>query len=163
METSTCRSCVHAISITTDAVRCAPPEAPLIHGEAACAAWASAPQVALVREDVPGPAVLDWSSAASPGTLVVVDERERFIGFVSTRSIARPRWPWSLPTSLLAGDLATGRALFVEETTPIGEAVRTMAARGARSLALIGDDGAVRGVLSDIAALAELARTRRTG
>jgi hypothetical protein len=92
---------------------------------------------------------------ASP--LLVFDDADRFQGFVSSAQRTLPQWPWSGPGPVVARDLANGRALLVPETATVGSALRLMARRGARWLAVVDASGALRGALSDVAALSALA------
>lgn len=154
--TSTCRRCAHAHAITRDLVLCAPPGPPPAEGQEAPAASVASSLVALVRHDVPAAAVLDLAEwTAQP--IVVVGERNGFLGFVSSGLRALPQWPWMRLRREVARDFAEGRPLFVLEAAPVITALRLMARRGTRWLALVDAAGAVQGVLSDVAALAALA------
>jgi CBS-domain-containing membrane protein len=83
----------------------------------------------------------------------VVDDGGRFLGFVSSSGLASLSWPWRLINVTPARHLAFGPFLSVSESDPVGSALRIMAHRGARMLALVDSDGTMVGVLSDVDAL----------
>jgi CBS domain-containing protein len=153
--TSTCRRCAHVHAVTRELVLCAPPGVDPPAGPGAPAASLASSHVALVRDDVPGGVILDLAERTAP-PLVVIDERDRFLGFVSLGLRALPQWPWVRFGQGVARDFTKGRALFVLETAPVISALRLMARRGARWLALVDATGAAQGVISDVAALAAL-------
>jgi CBS domain-containing protein len=90
----------------------------------------------------------------------VVDDRGRFLGFVFSRQLApraAARGPGILGT-IAAQDLTSGTILAVHEGTAVSTALRLMAHHGCRVLALVDDEGVLRGALSDVEALGALRR-----
>ena len=108
-----------------------------------------------VRGDVPGLLVLPLTRKP-PWQVPVVDEGNHFIGFVSSQALAGRAWPWRLLSITPAEDLVFGRFLRVSVSDPLPTALRLMAHRGARAVALVDDAGVLQGVLSDIDALRSL-------
>jgi CBS-domain-containing membrane protein len=110
-----------------------------------------------VRANVP------WSSAAPlasapPWQVPIVDGVDRFIGFVSSQDLASRVWPWRVLRLVPAGELSYGRFLAAPVSLPLDAALRLMAHHGARAVALVDDEGLLKGVLSDIDALRGLKR-----
>jgi CBS domain-containing protein len=124
----------------------------MANGISAPAASAALRQVTLVRSDVPGAALVELAKS-TPWRLPVVGEDDRFLGFVSHRLLEGPQWPWHRIKITPASDLVAGASLTVLETERLGHALRWMAGRGARSLALVDALGRFRGLLSDVDAL----------
>jgi predicted transcriptional regulator len=58
---------------------------------------------------------------------------------------------------LSAGDIALGSSLVVREADSVGQALRVMANRRARVVAVVDDSGTPRGVLRDVDLLSRLA------
>jgi CBS domain-containing protein len=152
-----CKTCVHAHSVSLDAVVCTPPAPSLPSGADAPAAVAALPRVTLVRADVPG-AVLVGTINESPWRLPVVDDEGRFVGFLSPDALRGPEWPWRRLALAKASELVSGGSLLVREEESLGRSLRVMARRGARALALIEPSGVLQGVLRDVDALRALAR-----
>jgi hypothetical protein len=156
VDAGACRACVHAQAWSPRAVVCAEAGSTRPGGPDAPAAAAALHRVTLVRADVPSSAIRGLSD--DPARPLPVLDGERFLGFVTRRRIQVPRWPWSREATARAADLATGASLRVPETEPIGLALRLMARRGARVLALVDRAGIVQGVLFDVDGLRLLRR-----
>jgi hypothetical protein len=155
--TSVCERCVHAHSIEPDVVVCTPPGANVPLGMDAPAALSALPRVTLVRADVPGP-VLASTLNESAWRLPVVDEADRFLGFLSSDILRGPQWPWRRLALATARELVADASLLILEGESLGRGLRVMARRGARALALIEPSGVLRGVLRDVDALRAVAR-----
>jgi CBS domain-containing protein len=118
----------------------------------AAAASAALLRVTLVRGDVPGPELIELARNATRH-LPIVDDADRFLGFVTPKLLDEARWPFHRVAVALAREVAAGASLLVLETEPLGRALRLMARRGARSVALVDPDGVLQGVLTDVDAL----------
>jgi CBS-domain-containing membrane protein len=94
-----------------------------------------------------------FGSGGAPAMAPVVDEGGRFLGFVeaaeASATSAQPRLARTLPPEALI----FGRSLWVRYGTPLRAALRTMAARHSRVLALVDDEGRLQGLLRDVDAL----------
>jgi CBS-domain-containing membrane protein len=157
-DTAVCKKCVHAHAVSPEAVVCSPPGPALRDGLDAPAASAAMATVTVVRADCPAAAVAGL--APTPHRPVaVVDDQDRFLGFLSSVH-DRPGWPAARLDSALAREVATGPALLLLETEPMAQALRLMATRGVRALALVDASGAVQGVLLDLDALRAIGRRR---
>ena len=152
VSTSVCKECVHAHSVSSASVVCSPPGPMLAAGMGAPAGSAALTRWTVVRADVPGMALVSLSGS-TPWPLPVVDDSDRFLGFVSSAQLERPKWPWHRIAVTLAREFVAGASLLVPEVEPLGRALRMMARRGARSLALVDPSGVLRGVLTDVDAL----------
>jgi CBS-domain-containing membrane protein len=109
------------------------------------------------EQDVPMKKI--FASGAAPAMVPVVDEDDRFLGFVEAPEAGAKDLPPRLARTLPAEALIFGRSLWVRDGTPVRAALRTMAARHSRVLALVDDQGRLRGLLHDVDAL----RAVRTG
>jgi hypothetical protein len=112
-------------------------------------------RVTLVRAEVPVVAL----DSLVPRELVVpvIDEAGRFQGFFAPGRVVGPPLPPRLARTLPVGARLFGTTLLVHESTPWLQAVRLMARRRGRVLAITDDSGVVRGVLSDLDALRAIA------
>ena len=147
-----CKTCAHAQTASDDAVVCTPPG--VEPSDELAAGMAALTEVVGVRGDVPGLVVAALARRA-PWQLPVVDDQDRFVGFVSSHTLSRP-WPWRIVSMTPARDLVFGRFLAVRVSDPLPVALRLMAHRGARAVALVDAEGVLQGVLSDIDALRAL-------
>lgn len=155
-----CRNCAHAHMVSPERVVCSLPEPALPEGGEAPAASVARRQVTLVRGDVPG-SVIAVLLREEPWPLPVVDHEDRFLGFVSPRLLAQPRWPWQGARTLPAREVVMGASLFAPESESLANVLRVMARRGARSIALVDrSSGAVQGILFDVDALRALVSAR---
>ena len=99
----------------------------------------------------PGESVLDVSRRLEEhnvGSAVVLDEQGHPVGFVTDRDIAircvaQERDPLSAVTTVMSAGVRT-----IDESTPVDEALRTMAVAGHRRLVVTGPAGKPVGVLS---------------
>lgn len=148
-----CKACAHAQSASDEAVVCTPPEVEPSDGPAA--GMAALTTVVGVRGDVPALVVAELSRHG-PSQLPVVDDQDRFMGFVSSRALGSRSWPWRAVSMMPARDSVFGRFLAVRVSDPLPVALRLMAHRGARAVALVDAEGVLQGVLSDIDALRAL-------
>lgn len=162
-----CRVCDHVRSISPVAVDCAPalphPNAFEDRRPAAGTIPAGAVASATFRcldGDLTGEAAAPFLTREAGG-LPVVDARERFCGFVSLAIPGKGGLPARLSSTMRVRDLAVGHALTIGEGCSLREALEAMALRHARVLAVVDDDGTVRGVLTDIGALRTWAALRR--
>lgn len=149
--TDVCNTCAHAHSVSDEVVVCVPPGLDGAPDDDAAGAVAL-PDVIGVRADVPGMALLALTRKA-PWQVPVVDDEDRFMGFVSSGGLAARAWPWRLVAMTPARDLVFGRFLSVSVSEPLPIALRLMAHRGARAVALVDEEGVLQGVMSDIDAL----------
>lgn len=148
-----CKICAHAQSASLEGVLCSPP-GPEPSG-APVAGKAAIDDVISVRGDVPGMVVASLTGR-TPWQVPVVDEADRFIGFVSSQTLFSRPWPWRIVSITPARELVFGRFLAVMVSDPLPTALRLMAHRGARAVALVDREGVLKGVLSDINALRAL-------
>lgn len=148
-----CKTCAHAQTASDDAVVCTPPGVEPYAEPAA--GHAALTEVVGVRGDVPGLVVAALARQA-PRQLPVVDDQDRFVGFVSSQALSSRHWPWRVVSMTPARDLVFGRFLAVRVSDPLPVALRLMAHRGARAVALVDAEGVLQGVLSDIDALRAL-------
>lgn len=157
--TDVCNTCAHAQTVADDAVICTPPglEEPAV---AEVAGWMALPDVTGVRADVPGIA-LGALTRKGPWPVPVVDDHDHFIGFVSAQGLNIRAWPWHLVALTPARDLVFGRFLNVAVSERLPVALRLMAHRGARAVALVDGEGVLKGVMSDIDALRGLGSASR--
>jgi hypothetical protein len=118
--------------VTDDAVVCSPEELGRTPRETP-AAEAAAARTMCVHVNVPHELAATLAPR-EPWSLPIVDDGTRFIGFVN------------------------GSMLAIHEAKPIRAALRIMARHGSRQIALVDDDGVLRGALSDIEALRALGR-----
>ena len=154
-----CRKCAHVHFVSPESVVCSPPNSTLPEGMDAPAGSAALSDVTLVRADVRWPTLIILSQAA-PWPLPVVDSGDRFIGFVPRGLLATPTLPWHQFATTLAGELAAEESLVALETETVGDALRLMARRGARSIALVDPSGLLRGIVCDVDALQAIAADR---
>lgn len=154
VDTDSCKTCVHVRSVSARSVVCAPEERLGVDTEPV-AASAALGRVTIVREDVPTEILLALSNGP-PWLVPIVDGSDRFLGFVSATRLAKSRSSGRGASATLAGEIAVGASMLALESAPLAHALRVMARRGARSLALVDRSGVVRGVLSDVDALRAL-------
>lgn len=160
MHLDLCRRCAYVREATDEHVVCAPPQparlsldlaAPL--GTSACVGDAMGERSISVRADV------EWAVAeralAQDGAPValVVDAEDALVGVVDRDHVGprRPRTP--------ARDLASSIAP-VAEATPLAHAIARMVHERSRALPVVGSDGRVIGLLSDVDALRWVAQRR---
>lgn len=146
-----CRSCPSGGGVGPESVTCQMLSEPAGLGSNTPAALASEPYVTCARADVRAAALM--SVIAPPWLVPIIDEGDRFVGFVSSSSLARSVWPSQALMSMRVRDFAFGSSLVVHETMTVREALHMMANRRTRSVALVDSDGKLRGMLSDIDAL----------
>jgi hypothetical protein len=148
-----CRTCPRAKSVSTELVECAPVVAPS-DGEAAVASIAPL-RVTLARAEVPVAAL----EPLVPRELLVpvVDAAGNFLGFYSRSHAVGLPLPPRLARAMPVGACVFGAALVVPESTPWPQALRLMAHRRGRALAMTDESGTVRGVLRDLDALHAMA------
>jgi len=152
VDCATCKNCAYAHFVLPKSVVCAPPNSSLPQGTDAPAATAALSEVTLVRADVRAPALI-MLSQLGPSRVPVVDGRDRFLGFVSPRLLEGPTWPWHRLAATLAGEVVSEASLFALETVTVGDVLRLMARRGARSVALVDRSGLLQGIVLDVDAL----------
>jgi len=150
-----CRTCARAHRVSRGAVLCVPPGRGS-SGMEAPAGSAAAPCTTFLRADLTGP-MLDDVVRDARRPLPVVDRHGGFVGFVSGAG-APLALSQRMAGARTARDVAKGGFLRLVETAPVGFALRMMARAGARSLALVDESGAARGVLWDVDALHAVAR-----
>jgi CBS domain-containing protein len=148
-----CKTCAHAHTASDDAVVCTPPG--LDPSDEPASGKAALTEVIGVRGDVPG-GVVAALARRTLWQLPVVDDEDRFVGFVSSHTLSSRPWPWRIVSMTPARDLVFGRFLAVRISDPLPVALRLMAHRGARAVALVDAEGVLQGVLSDIDALRAL-------
>jgi hypothetical protein len=152
-----CRTCARAHHVSPRDVLCVPPgrRAAGLNAPAGMAAVASA---TFLRADLRG-AWLDEVMREARRPVPVVDRSDGFVGFVPGGGAPLPlsRCLDGPPT---ARDVAKGGFLRIVETAPLGFALRMMARAGARSLALVSETGAARGILWDVDALHAIAQAQ---
>ena len=86
---------------------------------------------------------------ADVGTLVVVDDSRSPVGMVTDRDLVlRCVAADRDPNATRVGSVMTTPVLCVSEATPIEEALRRMAAAGARRVAVTDDEGHLAGLLA---------------
>jgi hypothetical protein len=148
-----CRRCPQVHAVSEHLVDCTPVAVPP-DGEAAVGAIAPS-RVTLARAEVP---VAALESLVPPELLVpVIDEAGRFLGFFAAGHAISPALPPRLARAMPVGARLFGSTLLVHEGTPWPQAVRLMARRRGRVLAITDESGVVRGVLSDLDALRAMA------
>lgn len=149
-----CKTCPRLHAASDRFVECTPLVAP---GDGDDAVGSIAPsQVTLVRAEVP---VAAMESLVPPEQLVpVIDEAGRFQGFFAAGHAAGAPLPPRLARTMPVGTRLFGSALVVHEGTPWPQAVRLMAHRRGRVLAITDESGIVRSVWSDLDALRAMAR-----
>jgi hypothetical protein len=151
-----CRTCPQASRVSDQLVECTPAASPE-DGEAVVGSIAPV-RVTLVRADV---AVAVLESVVAPDLFVpVVDEAGVFLGFFAGGHTVGPPLPPRLARAVPVGACVFGAALRVHEGTPWPQALRLMARRRGRALAIADASGAVRGVLHDLDALRAMAAAR---
>ena len=157
VDASTCKACACTCKPwSLRAVVCAEAAPPSARWSGRSGGCRGSPRVTLVRADVPSSAIRGLSDV--PAHPLPVLDGEWFLGVATRRRLQVPRWPWAREVIARAADLAVGASLRVPETEPIGLAMRLMARRGARVLALVDPVGVVQGVLFDLDGLRLLAR-----
>lgn len=83
------------------------------------------------------------------GTLVVLDAEERLLGILSDRDVALRCIGSNLdPDADSVGDVMTSPVRSVPESTPIEDALSTMAASGVRRLPVVDTEDHLVGILS---------------
>jgi hypothetical protein len=148
-----CRACPRLHAVSEHLVECTPVTATR-DGEVAVGAIAPLP-VTLARAEVP---VAALESLVPPERLVpVIDEAGRFLGFFAAGHAISPALPPRLARAMPVGACLFGTTLLVHEGTPWPQAVRLMARRRGRILAITDESGVVRGVLTDLDALRAMA------
>jgi predicted transcriptional regulator len=149
-----CRTCPRLHAASERFVECTPVVAPRDGDDAVASIVPS--RVTLARAEV---TVATLESLVPPELLVpVIDEEGRFRGFFATSHAAGPSLPPRLARTMPVGSRVFGTSLVVHEGTPWPQALRLMARRRGRVLAVTDDAGVVRGVLSDLDALRAMAR-----
>ena len=148
-----CKGCARAQEVSPRGVVCTPVEE---SGKAVTAGMAATHHAVCVRGDVPGRLLVSLA-AEEPWHLAVIDERDRFLGFVASRRLAGVPRGRTVLDQVPAYRLASGAALAIHESESLRDALRMMAHHGTRVLALLDDDGVYRGELNDLEALRALA------
>jgi len=83
------------------------------------------------------------------GTVVVVDENAKPVGIVTDRDLVLRCIAAELePAGTRVSDVMTQEVRTVDESTPIEQALRTMAGAGTRRLVVTGTGGKLAGLLS---------------
>jgi CBS domain-containing protein len=164
-----CEACATHIELPAGGeggfVRCGP------EGEAACRDLAVAPPIGAlvtapvraVDESAPIAAAVELMVDAGAAPVLVVDASGQCVGALSrTRLLHRD------PHAVLSGERPTGaardamtEAQVAVETTSVRDVLRTMAAHRLRYLAIVAEDGAPLGVVSDVEALRLFSSMRR--
>jgi predicted transcriptional regulator len=151
-----CRACPRLQAASDRVVECTPvvatPDADMPVGSIAPA------QVTLVRAEVPVAAL--ESLVPSELLVPVVDQAGRFLGFFAASHVAGAGVPLPprLARAMPVGARSFGSSLLVHEGTPWPQAVRFMARRHGRVLAITDESGVVRSVLTDLDALRAVAK-----
>jgi len=158
VDVARCKACAMAQEVTAGEVLCTPVTERSAPEETPAGSAAGA-QILCVHADVPCQMLVSVAPR-EPWSVPVVDDQARFLGFVASRQLAPPpriRRPTVLD-SIPARDLTSGTVLAIHECTTVRAALRLMAHRSTRVLALVDDEGVLRGALSDIEALGALRR-----
>jgi CBS domain-containing protein len=146
-----CPGCPYVANVSSTDVVCAPPVPALPRGDEAPAASCSSLMFSGAEQDVLMRRI--FGSGAAPSMVPVVDEDDRFLGFVEAPEAGATELPPRLARTLPAEALIFGRSLWIRDGTPVRAALRTMAARHSRVLALLDEQGRLRGLLHDVDAL----------
>ena len=156
IEPTGCKPCAKAHEVTAQTVVCTP-DAPEVAPRDTAAGTTSGETVC-VHGDVPC-RLLATVASEDPWSLPVVDDAGRFIGFVTSGQFRPSRHvrAWSA-SDTPARRVTTGSVLAIHEAKPVRTALRIMAHHGSRLIAIVDDDGVLRGTLSDIQALRALGR-----
>lgn len=143
-----CTGCQYVRTISVASVECEPPVPVLPAGGDAPSASCSPVRVANAQEDVLVRRI--FGTGSTTAAVPVVDDHGRFVGFVEAPQGSATGLPPRLARSLPAQSQLVGQALWIRDGTPLRRALHIMAARRSRILALVDDDGRLRGVLHDI-------------
>jgi CBS domain-containing protein len=144
-----CRVCEHLKGETAEAITCAPPDVTRTVGLAVSAGSASSDAIVCACADVPVKELLA-ALPPDPWALPVVDGAGHFLGFLSRERLRTSELPWQVA---VAADLMVDSSLTVHETMSLRAALELMVHHRARVVALVDDEGTVRGLLTDIEAL----------
>jgi CBS domain-containing protein len=154
-----CRTCPDNVHIRSESVTCGVPEEPERAGANTPAALVSVAHVMCARADARAAALV--SVIQPPWLIPLVDDVDRFVGFVSSSSLATSMWPSRVAILMRLRDLAYGSSLMIHESTTIREALHMMAYRRTRWIAIVDSDGKLQGMLSDIDALSAIGTIAR--
>jgi CBS domain-containing protein len=163
LDLESCRRCHRLASAAEDSIVCAPPEPEptalaLVSsarlGGDACVGDAMGPFAVVVDADVSACAAARSLQASGVVVAIVVDEWERLVGLLDRDDGARTN------KSVLAGGLAR-RVNPVHESAPLVHAIDRMVHERNRALPVVGDEGCVVALLTDLDALNWVAH--RTG
>ena len=92
------------------------------------------------------------------GGAPVCDEDGKVVGVLSQSDLTDV---FASPRERTVAEVMTPEVLFVRESAPIGEAIRSMAFEGVHRLIVLDDEGRLRGVVSSMDILRELAGFER--
>ncbi len=152
-----CRKCEYASDVSSEAVECAPPGVRITSGADALAGSAASTTMLCVQADVTAMRIVPVMPS-EPWALPVVEEGNRFIGFISPREIAAPGLPPRLVLSLPVRHLAVGGSLALRDVASLRDALLLMMHHRMREVALVDEIGATTGILTDIDALRAVRR-----
>jgi hypothetical protein len=112
--------------------------------------------VRCTQADVPLRVLTSWLPP-QPWVLPIVDEVDRFIGFASSTHPSRLPLPPRLIAGLPVREFAFGDTLVLSEAFRWADALRFMAHKHTRFVALLDDGGTPEGLLRDLDGLRALA------
>ena len=138
-----CRTCPNNVDVAPERVRCDVPDEPDRLGPNAPAALVSIAHVTCARADARAAALM--SVVQPPWLVPLVDETDRFVGFVSSSSLATSTWPSRVAILMRLRDLAFGSSLMIHESATVREALHMMAYRRTRWIAVVDSDGKAAG------------------
>jgi CBS-domain-containing membrane protein len=149
-----CRTCPNNVGVASDCVKCVVPDEPDRSGPNTPVALVSIAHVTSARADARVAALM--SVIQPPWLVPLVDDADRFVGFVSSSSLAASTWPSRVAVLMRLRDLAFGSSLMIHESATLREALHMMAYRRTRWVAVVDSDGRLQGMLSDVDALSSL-------
>jgi CBS domain-containing protein len=163
MALTACHACPRLLAAADDAIVCAPPACPLVRtlplnarlGGDVCVGAVAGEETILVHEEVPSAEVVSMLTEHGVAMALVAQDEGLPLGVVHIEDAASARRATS-------ASRVARRISPVHEAAPLAHAIERMVRERARGIPIVNDEGRALALLTDLDALAWVARRTKS-